>query len=331
LLLACQPIDGPGLESDDSALASGEPDLPASVEAALHAPAPPAWADRLFTVDHEVPTGDGGHIHVRETFNLRAWFRRHRRAVLMLPGPLTTGEFFNIDVDGYRDREGVASRGVFAFTADFEGTGGSSFPADGGSATQARQVALMRRVVRYIRWIRGVRRVDVLGESWGGGVAAELCSDRRRVRSCVLASMLYQTPSDFALATFLDPGFRAFLESLPNAYLPTDPSVYLRFTPRMTPEVAAWTDANMPGQYSVAPLLDVFSLPFFDATGANVPGLLIQGELDENQDVADSMALAADYGGGMELIVIAGAGHVPRTEPAAHDVYWDAVFEFWGI
>lgn len=324
---------GGGPSDADADLAASEPALPAQVEAALLESEPRApLADRLFTIDHYVPLERDRWIHLRETFTLRAWFRRDRRAVLMLPGPLVTGDFFEIPVDGYRGRSIVAREDAFAFTADFEGTGESSQPADGRDATQESQVDAMRRVVRYIRLIRFVRRVDVLGESWGGGVAAEVCSNPHHVRSCVLGSMLYETPSDFANATFRSPGFRAFVESMPDGYLPTDATTYAGLTAAMPPDVGAWTEANMPGRYSVVPLLDVFDLPFFDASAGRVPALLVQGELDPNQSLADSMDLVAAYGASMELRVIEGAGHIPRTEPApANDQYWDAVLDFLAL
>lgn len=315
-------------------LASAEPDLPASVQAELRAGGPAdahGW-DRVHTLDHYVPVGPGRWIHVREGFTLRAWFRHERRAVLMLPGPIVTGEFYEIPVDGYRGRSILAEEGAFVFTADFEGTGESSMPADGRSPTQDLQVEAMRTVLRYIRLVRGVRQVDVLGESWGGGVAAELCADTRRVRSCVLASMLYRTASPFADATFRSPGFLALLDSLPDGYLPTAPETYLGLTFAMPPDVAAWTLAEMPGVYTIVPLQDVFDLPFFDATVARAPGLLVQGELDPNQSLDDSRELVHDYGGSMSLVVIPSGGHIPRTEPApANDLWWAAVLDFLAL
>lgn len=311
----------------DEALTAAEPALPDEVEAGIVGAHD--CGDRLYTIDHQVPVGSGRSIHLRETFSLRAWLTWDRRAVLMLPGPIVTGESFQIDVDGYRGRDIVAHEGAFAFTADFEGTGESSYPADGRSPSQASQVEAMRVVVRYIRLIRGVRRVDVLGESWGGGVAAELCTDARRVRSCVLASMLYRTPSDFANMTFRSPEFHALLDSLPDGYIETFPGMYAGLAAPMSPEVAEWFLANMPGRYTTVPLYDVFDLPFFDPTAARVPGLLVQGEFDPNQSLDDALDLVADYGGGMELEVVEGGGHIPRTEPAPmNQQYWDAVLGF---
>lgn len=314
--------------SSDEALVRACPAYPRDVEERVHGRGRAAL-DRLYTLDHYVPVGRSRWIHLRETFNIRSLLRRDRRAVLMLPGPLVTGEFYQLDVDGYRGRDIIANEGAIAFTADFEGTGESSYPEDGRSPSQEQEIAAMQIVLRYIRLIRGIDRVDVMGESWGGGVAVELCTDARRVRSCTLGSMLYRTPSDFANMTFRSPGFHALLDSLPTGYLPTDASIYAGLAAPMEPAVAAAFIDSESGLYTTVPLYDVFDLPFFDPTNTRVRGLLVQGEFDPNQSVDDALDLVADYGGSMELVVVAGGGHIPRTEPSpVHDVYWDAVLGF---
>jgi pimeloyl-ACP methyl ester carboxylesterase len=314
--------------SSDEALTSSCPPLPADVDRHLHGRGRAAL-DRLHTLDHYVPIARGRWIHLRETFSLRAFLRPNRRALLMLPGPITTGEVFQLDVDGYRGRDIIANEGAFAFTADFEGTGESSVPADGRSPNQPSQVAAMQTVLRYIRLIRGIGRVDVLGESWGGGVAAELCADRVRVRSCTIASIFYRTPSEFANQVFRSPEWRGFLDSLPDGYLPTNEFVYAGLTAAMEPPVAAAFVESQSGIYPTAPLYDVFDLPYFDPSNTRVPGLLIQGELDPNQGIDDALDLVADYAGPMELVVVEGGGHIPRTQPSPYrDIYWDAVLDF---
>lgn len=309
----------------------GGPALPGEVLAALRTGVAPEGADldRVYTLEHDVPVGPGRRIHLTESFTLRSWQRWPHRAMLMLPGPIVSGEFYNIDVDGYRGRDLMAQRGFFAFTADFEGTGRSTFPADGRTPTMDSQVEAFRHVIRYVRLARLVPRVDVLGESWGGGVAAELCSDRGRVRSCVLASMLYRTPSDFANMTFRSPAFRAFLDTLPDGYLPTWPDLYAGLVANSPAAVQAWVFANVPGRYTTVPLYDVFDLPFFDPSLSRAPGLVVQGENDPNQSLDDARELVRDYGGGARLVVIPGAGHIPRIEAPPHNVqYWEAITDF---
>jgi pimeloyl-ACP methyl ester carboxylesterase len=316
----------------DSELTAAAPKLPSPVGRALesqHA-IPHHHLDRLFTLEHFIPIGQGRRIHVTETFTLRSWLRFPHRAVLMLPGPLTKGSFFNIPVEGYEGREIMARRGFFAVSADYEGAGLSTYPADGRTVKQDTQTAAMRRVVQYFRVIRFVPRVDVIGESWGGGVAAELCADARRVRSCVLASMLYKTASEFADQTFRSPAFRGFLDTLPDGYLTTTGDEYGNVIGRSPPDVQEWFRNNQPGRYATGPLYDAFDLPFFDPTRARVPGLVISGELDPTRPPEDSVDLAHDYdAAGAELVVIPGAGHVPRIEPyPLNEVYWSTITEF---
>jgi pimeloyl-ACP methyl ester carboxylesterase len=314
----------------DEALAASAPALPGDVTAALSGGTPTSEAlDRLYTLEHYVPVGTDRRIHLTETFTLRSWLRWPHRTMLMLPGPLTTGDFLQIDVDGYRGRDLMARRGFFAVTADFEGTGKSSYPLDGRSVSTANQTEALSKVVRYLRVVRLTSKIDVLGESWGGGVAAELCADSLRVRSCVLASMLYKTPSSFADMTFRSPGFRAMLDSLPDGYLPTAPPFYEGLLARSTPAVQTWGYANLPGRYTTGPLYSAFDLPFFDPTIARAPGLIIQGELDPNQSIDDTRELARDYGPGARLTVLPGAGHIPRIEPAPTNTrYWSEVVSF---
>jgi len=110
--------------------------------------------------------------------------------------------------------------------------------------------------------------------------------------------MLYKTPSSFADMTFRSPGFHAFLDSLPDGYFVTVPPVYEGLLARSTPEVQAWGALHLPGTYQVTPLYDVFDLPFFSPSVARAPGLVVQGELDPNQSLDDTLELARDYGSG---------------------------------
>ncbi len=314
----------------EAELTSAAPSLPTEVQAALSGgPLANEALDRLYTIDHYVPVGPGRRIHLTETFSLRAWLRWPHRTMLMLSGPIVDGDFYQIDADGYRGRDILARRGFFAVTADFEGTGKSTYPADGRSVTIERETEAMRKVVRYLQLVRLTPRVDLMGESWGGGVAAHLCADKLRVRSCTLASMLYLNPSTFAQMTFLSPDWKAMLDASPDGYLTTDFQLYLGIVGRSIPEVQTWTALNVPGKYTTGPLYAAFDLPFFDPTVARAPGLIVQGELDPNQDLDDTRQLARDYGSGAQLYVVPGAGHVPRVEPPpANTNYWSAILNF---
>ena len=294
--------------------------------------APGGALDQIFRLEHNLPIGAGRVMHVTETFSARAFLRDgERRAIVMLPGPVGKGNFFNIEVPGYDGGAIMAKHGFFSYAVDFEGTGTSTFPAQGTSVTLDSQVEAVKKVLVYVQFARGVPRVDVLGESWGGGVAAEVCKNRLSARSCILASMIYETPSQAAVANYQSPGWLGFLQSLPNGYLPTFAGLYAPLVANSPPTVQQWTFATQPGSYTVQPLFEFFNLPFFDPTMARVPGLIIQGQNDPDSLPSDVANLAADYGnhGATSVVIIPGGGHIPRIEVAPYNnAYWDAVTDF---
>lgn len=289
----------------------------------------------VITRTHSIRVGANGRVVARESFTVESLLRWPRRAILLLNGTPTTGELFNIPIDGYRGRELLARRGFFAFTIDFEGSGESTFPEDGFSLTFDAHTAAMREVIDYIRTRRLVPRVDVLGEAEGGGVAAQLCADDVRIRSCTLSSMLYKTATDAFNAFFQSPGFRAMVFGAPQGYLDIPPELYFNVLVAAPPDVAAWALSTQPGPYSMGLIAEELTgLPAYDPTGARVPGLIIRGELDQNAPASDTFELAQDYGaaGGAApatIVSIPGAMMQPRLEAAPHnEQFWDAVLDF---
>lgn len=309
--------------------------LPAELVAALESSQAPAAGllDRVYRLNHYVWVGPGRRIHVTESFTLRSWLRWPHRATLLITGYPVNADFYNLDVEGYRFQDTLAKEGYFAFAAEYEGSGESTFPANGLDATHERAVDAMKKVVAFIRLARLVQRVDLLGESHGGAVAAELCADAKRVRSCVMSSMTYQQLTPFAEAVFLDPDFIGFLMSQPNGYLDVTPDFYFNIIARANPDVAAAVLGTQPGVYAVGPFLEILDRPSFDPTRAAVPGLVIQGTEDNVGTQADSDILAAEYGavggGNATVVRIEGGGHIPRIEPAPVNEQWtDAVLTF---
>ena len=250
--------------------------------------------DQVVTLTYKVPIGHDRLVAVRESFTLKSLQRSPRRAILFLNGTPTTGDFYNIPVDGYRGRELLAQRGFFAFTVDFEGSGESTFPVDGFSLTFDAQTDSMRRVVDYIRITHGVPRVDLLGEAEGGGVASQLCADDRSIRSCTLSSMLYKTPTEEFRNFFLSPFFQALIFGAPQGYLNVTPDLYFNVLAAAPTEVANWVLANQPGRYSMGLVAESLreGISGYDPTRARVPGLIIRGE----HASASLMAVIANEG-----------------------------------
>jgi pimeloyl-ACP methyl ester carboxylesterase len=285
--------------------------------------------DEPLTLDHFVQVTPDRVIHVIETYSPRSREQCHNRSILMIPGPVTNGIYFNISADGYDGGAILARHGYSAFAMDFEGSGQSSFPAQGRDATFARDLEDARAVLEYVRAVRGTRRVDILGESWGGGIAAELCSDPRTTRSCVMSSMLYENTTAAGTAAFRSPAFHALLDSLTDGYIPLPAPFFTQFVTSSPPAVQSFTYANEPGNYSVGPLYGAFDLPFFDPSHARVPGIVIQGDSDPNVPASDTLQLGVDYGEHGAPVVFIHAGHVPRLEVApANEIYWGTVTDF---
>ncbi|HWL86013.1 MAG TPA: alpha/beta hydrolase [Polyangiaceae bacterium] len=292
-----------------------------------------AQLDQVYTLDHFVTVGPGRRVHLVEKFSLRSWFEPERRAILLLPGTIVKASFYDIDVDGYRFQSDLAKAGFFTFASEYEGSGQSTNPDDGHTVTHRFLVDESRTVMNAVRFLRGVPRVDVLGESNGGAVASELCAEPT-ARTCVLSSMIYRTGTPFFTSVFLDPAFVALIENQPKGYMAVTASMYFNIVPRSPAPVAADILAKQPGTYAVGPLLaPVNGLPWFDPTRARAPGLIIQGTLDDIATQSDADDLRAAYGsrghGHAKLVRIDGAGHTPRIEnPPFNSQYENAVLDF---
>lgn len=320
--------------ASEAALLEGVDPLPPELlEALLHyGELSEEELDHVYELHHFLPVGPGRRVHVVETFTVRSWVSWPHRGVLMLPGTLSLASFYNLDVEGYRFQDTLAREGYFGFAVDYEGSGSSTYPANGYDVTHDYLVAASRSVLQQLRLLRLVPRMDVLGESNGGSIAAELCDDRDSARSCVMASMLYDEGTEFFDAVFLDPGFVWFLMNQPDGYLNAGPEMYFNIASRMSPEVAAETLATQPGRFALGPVVaGMNGLPWFDPTHAQVPGLVIQGTEDNVATQADNDVLAAVYGsapdgGGAATVVrIEGAGMIPRVEPAPFNQIWTEI------
>ncbi len=287
------------------------------------ASSPQEALDTVAHQEHDVPIEEGESLRVRESFTLRSWLRRPKRAVLFLTTTAVTADLWRIPVAGDDGPEVAARNGFFAFTVDYVGVGDNYRPGlDALDSTFERNLEALRKVVRYIRYFRAVPKVDLVGESWGGAHATQLAADPERIRSCVMSSMAYKATNPM----FLSPEFAAMLESLPDNYLPSDPEMIVQMMRGAPEAVIAFVRETQTGMRLTTQLRQFQKgLPHFDPSVAKVPGLVISGP----PEAADHRALAADYGGGAEFFEIPGAGHAPRLEaPETVMAFWNRVFEF---
>jgi pimeloyl-ACP methyl ester carboxylesterase len=288
-------------------------------------------ADPVFSLEHHIQVSSNVNLHVLEKFTLRSVLRPHRRALLMATGTLVTNQQWNVP-GPYNSLERAARAGYFGFSASYEGYGQSTLPADGKSVTAERLLGEMGQVVEWIRHHRLVRRVDMLGSSLGSSLAVELGGthspiNRRHVGRLILTANVYKGVTPFFEAIFFNPEFRAFLQSVPNGYLPTGPESYGPVLAFAEPAAAAWVSANIPGIYAVGPTLEGFDLPTFPAQDGRAPVLQFWGDRDPITPLSDAQQFQTEYGGSACLSVLPGGGHAPYYEPVK-EAFWSQSLAF---
>ena len=191
--------------------------------------------------------------------------------------------------------------------------------------------------VPALREAIGLRQWDVLGHSWGGGIAMLAAErDRDGVRRLVLVDAVGTTSSwlpalhGHALER-LDAGDRAVLQHIdPASLLDGDPSVH-----------SAYSRAMYPAWFADRELAAMFSPPRSDSrTGAAVaarlrgegydwrqliravraPTLVIHGERDliPTEIARETASIVPDA----RLVLVPGAGHMP---------FWEAPREFFAL
>ncbi len=293
--------------------------------------------DRLWTIDHEVELADGATLHVVERFSTRAALRFPRRAVLMLPGTLVTGEMYDLDVDPssrLNALDEVASAGFFAYAVTYEGYPGSSLAADGADVTAQRSLDHAGEIVERIRFGRGIPRVDLFGTSFGASLAVGLAGSEGpippgHIGRVVVQAMVYETVTPLFESVFFTPELLALFESAPDGYIQTDPSVYGLILAGADPQAAAAGFESFPDVYATGPTLEGFDLPVIDATAAQRPLLQLWGDADPITPYEDVEIFSDDYGGPHELRILPGAGHAPYIgDDATVEAVYGETFEF---
>lgn len=296
----------------------------------------PEVCDEVFTFDHVISVGGGVKLHVIEKLTPRSVLRFPRRGILMLTGTLVTNEQYDlqVDADGLNALDRAAREGYFAFSATYEGYEGSTQPADGSTVTTDRLLGQMGALVEWIRWNRGIAKVDLLGASIGSSLAIALGGTdgpipHQHVGRSVLTALVYEEVTPLFEAVFFSPEVQALLEAAPNGYVPTGPEQYGLILDSVDPVAAAYGFENFPGVYATGPTLEGFDLPVVPAEGGVVPTLQVWGDQDLITPLSDAIAFQSDYGGDAELLVLPGAGHAPYYGvPVVRDAFWDATFEF---
>ena len=263
------------------------------------------FCDRMWTLEHDVELSDGATLHVVERFSVSSIARLPRRAMVMLPGTLVTGEMYDLDADPDKRLNALtafAEAGYFAYAVTYEGYPGSSLPTDGAAVTTERSLQQMGELVERVRHARRVPRVDLFGTSFGASLAVGLAGTAgpippSHVGRVVVQAMVYESVTPLFASVFFSPEVLALFESAPNGYIETDPSVYGLILAGADPEAAELGFATFPGIYATGPTLEGFDLPVVSASDAVRPLLQLWGDADPITPWEDVQAFAADYGG----------------------------------
>jgi proline iminopeptidase len=229
----------------------------------------------------------------------------------------------------------AANRQIILY--DLRGRGESSPPADVAAASIEDDAADLGAIRRAM----GIRQWDVLGHSWGGGIAMlGARMDEAAIRRLVTVDSVGPTSDwmpivrDNALQR-LTGEQRKRLESINEASLTSpDPEIHAEQAQAAYP---AWfVDGEMPRRFALpkklnetgARILARLRTEHYDwrqkLSGLRVPVLVIHGELDplpvETSRAILSVLPAAQH------VVIPDAGHMPFWE--APDVFFPAVEAF---
>ncbi len=292
--------------------------------------------DHLVAKQHFVRISHDVRLHVLERYTTASLVASSRRAVLLLPPTLATNAIYDAHVDGdpsYDAMDRIAKDGYFVFAPSYEGYGLSTRPADGSTVTKQRLLGDLGTLVEWIRRTHHVDKVDVFGMSLGASLAialggTESSTDPDHIGRIVVASNVYKSVTPFFQSVFFTPEFLAFLESAPNGYIQTTPDAYAPLLSSAEAPAVDWVGQNLVGSYATGPTLEGFDLPPFDAHDGRAPALQFWGTADPVTPPQDVTAFQSDYGGPVQLHVIAGGGHALLLEPG-RDELWTSALAFW--
>lgn len=98
---------------------------------------------------------------------------RPSKAVLLIHGSGVGYGYYDIPIGDYSMADYLARKGFYVFMVDQRGYGRSTKP-DGLSVTAEQSAADLKSVVDFIKRKAQIEKVDLVGHSWGGAVAAVL-------------------------------------------------------------------------------------------------------------------------------------------------------------
>jgi pimeloyl-ACP methyl ester carboxylesterase len=304
------------------------------------APGAVAGADSIVAVDHRVPSASGLdgrplNLYVREKLAKHAdapAMARSGKVVLLAHGAGTPGSVaFDLQVPGlsattYSLMDHLASRGFDVFAVDYQNYGRSDQHPCGRCVTTRVAASDLGAVVDYIRKLRGVDKVHLLGWSWGttvGGLYA--MQNPQKVNRLVL----------YAPPVWSEPRGEAPKEEF-RKVTPENSRGLFEAPASDDDAVEAWVKAvdQWGAKAPNGVILDLNTrMPITDPKQIAAPTMVIIGDLDRATPINQPNLpgfFAALPNTDKQLIIIPGAGHA-LTVQKPRQRFYDEVTKWFSV
>ena len=248
------------------------------------------------------------------------------KAALLIHGVGIGHICWDLNIKDYSLMELLAGEGLDVFAVDLRGYGKSTKP-DGLTVTSETCADDLKAVIDYIKDLRHIERVDIVGHSFGGMVAVCLVG---RYPECVRRVVLMGCPYKV-----LHPDFQPMVDEMVKlantgvSYAPNE-LVFEEYLYSYEQEAVNMHQKLRDQLYPEWPMgvfLDVATLKNSDyIPSITAPTLLINGALDEVVDPDDAMQCLNDLGSKEKaLLVVGNAYHCIWLEQIAHRSIYEAV------
>ena len=258
--------------------------------------------------------------------------------IVLCHGSATAGkESFDLQVPGkasYSLMDVLAQRGFDVFALDVRGFGRSTYPSGHMTTMEASQD--LNAVVDYIMKVRDVKRVNLLGWSWGtqyGGMFV-MTQSAKVARYISYAQMHLNSPDIAKRRPRIDAFRKDPYISIPEAgwksrfYSMTPPEVN-------DPEVVdayAKEAARVEVKSPTGPQLDMVTiLPMINPRLMPVPTMIIHGQYDDVADLEGLLPFFAQLPNpDKKYVVVPDAGHMMHLQKG-HRVFQHEVISFFSV
>jgi pimeloyl-ACP methyl ester carboxylesterase len=256
--------------------------------------------------------------------------------IVLCHGSATAGkESFDLQVPGkptYSLMDVLAQSGFDVFAPDVRGFGRSTHPEGHMTTMEASQD--LNAVVDYILGLRGVKRVNLLGWSWGtqyGGMF--VMAQPGKVERYISYAQMHLNSPDIAKRRPRVDVFRK------NAYITIPEAGWKPRFYSMTPAEAndnavvdayAKAAAQVEVKSPTGPQLDMVTImPMIIARLMPVPTMIIHGQYDDVADLDGLLPFFADLPNpGKQYVVVPDAGHMMHLQKG-HRVFQHQVISFF--